>query len=163
MKIYSRTKKRPTEASPTGKMTEDTYSIEIDLKGHKTLTKSGETNIYDKIQESHEETKIENIIRRAVGGDETALAVMHGTYADVTKMPKSLAEMQQQIIKATQEFEKLPLELRRQFNHSVEEYIAEYGSKEWGDKIQPFLPQQPDELQQKQAAEKLEVKEEKAE
>lgn len=135
MKLYSRFKKRPTVASEPGKQWEKKYTMAIDLTGHKYLEETGEVNIYDKIQESLEETKIENIIRRAVGGDPNALQVMHGTYMDITGMPKSLAEMQQIIIGATEEFYKLPLEIREHFNHSLEQYVAEYGTKGFEEKL----------------------------
>lgn len=135
MEFYSRSKKRPTEATEPGSEWHQEYRMAIDLTGHKYLEEDGQTNIYDKIQESLEETKIENIIRRAVGGDESALAVMHGTYMDTTNMPKTLAEMQQAIITATEEFYKLPLEIRQKFDQSPEQYIAEWGSEEWAEKI----------------------------
>lgn len=137
MEFYSRSKKRPTEAAEPGNEWHQEYRMAIDLTGHKYLEEDGKTNIYDKIQESLEETKIENIIRRAVGGDESALAVMHGTYMDTTNMPKSLAEMQQAIITATEEFYKLPIEIRQKFDQSPEQFIAEYGSEEWTKKLTP--------------------------
>lgn len=132
---YNRSKKRTTEPANPGSEWHQEYRMAIDLTGHKYLEEDGQTNIYDKIQESLEETKIENIIRRAVGGDEAALAVMHGQYLDTTNMPKSLAEMQQSIIAATEEFYKLPLEIRQKFDQSPEQFIAEYGSEEWMKKL----------------------------
>lgn len=135
MEYYSRSKKRPTEATQPGSEWHQEYRMAIDLTGHKYLEEDGKTNIYDKIQESLEETKIENIIRRAVGGDESALAVMHGTYMDTTNMPKTLAEMQQAVIAATEEFYKLPLDIRQKFDQSPEQFIAEYGSDEWIEKM----------------------------
>lgn len=135
MNFYSRSNKRKTEATPPGSEYHQEYRVSIDLTGHKYLEPDGQTNIYDKIQESLEETKIENIIRRAVGGDETALATMHGQYIDTTQMPKTLAEMQQAIINATNDFNKLPLEVRQKFDQSVEQYIAEYGTETWTEKM----------------------------
>lgn len=135
MEVYSRFKNRPTEPAPSGEMEEDVYEIQVDVRGHKSLVATGKTNVYEKIQESLEETKIENIIRRALGGDESALAVMHGTYADVREAPKSLAEMQQAIIAANNEFLKLPVEYREKFNHSPEQFIAEWGTETWVEKM----------------------------
>lgn len=136
MKFYSRSEKPPVTATPAGEMEEDTYEMSIDLRGHKTLERSGKTNVYEFIQESLEETKIENIIRRAVGGDEGALATMHGVYMDVSDAPKSLAEMQQAVITATEEFMKLPVEIREKFNHSAMQYVAEFGTEEWLKKLE---------------------------
>lgn len=142
MKFFSRTNKRPTEATQAGQREQQVYAMAIDAQGHKYLEEDHKIDIYEKIQASLEETKIENIIRRAVGGDATALNTMHGLYADVTAAPKSLAEMQQMVIAATTEFNKLPLEVRLKFNQSPEQYIAEYGSEEWVEKMK-----QPEVLQ----------------
>lgn len=147
MKFYNRSEKPPVKATPAGEKEEETYEMSIDLRGHKTLQKSGKTNVYDFIQESLEETKIENIIRRALGGDESALATMHGVYMDVTDAPKSLAEMQQAVITANQEFEKLPIEIREKFNHSALQYVAEFGTEEWIKKLE--RPETVDDLTKK--------------
>lgn len=136
MKFYNRSEHPEGKPSTAGEKIEPTYEMTMDPRGHKILEQVGGTNIYERIQESLEETKIENIIRRAVGGDETALATMHGVYIDVTNAPTSLAEMQQVIIHATEEFYKLPLEIREKFDHSPEQYITEFGSEEWAKKLE---------------------------
>lgn len=133
--FYSRSKKPPVEATEPGSGIQKTYRMAIDLNGHKYLEEDGEVNLYQKIQESLEETKIENIVRRAVGGDSQALNVMHGVYADVTNAPRTFAEMQQAVITATEEFRKLPVDVREKFGHSVEKYVAEYGTEEWLKKV----------------------------
>lgn len=133
--FYSRSKKPPVEATEPGSGIQKKYRMSIDLNGHKYLEEDGEIDLYQKIQESLEETKIENIVRRAVGGDTQALNVMHGVYADVTNAPKTFAEMQQAVICATEEFAKLPVEIREKFDHSVERFVAEYGTKEWVEKM----------------------------
>ncbi|UPW41115.1 internal scaffolding protein [Sigmofec virus UA08Rod_5492] len=149
MKFYSRSSKPPVKPSPAGEKEEDVYEIDIDLRGHKTLQKTRMTNVYELIQESLEETKIENIIRRALGGDESALATMHGVYMDVSDAPKSLAEMQQAVITATEEFLKLPIEVREKFNHSAMQYVAEFGTEEWAKKLE--MPKTLGQLQEEAA------------
>lgn len=133
--FYSRNKKPPVEATEPGSRKYKTYSMTIDLNGHKVLEETGEIDLYEKIQESLEETKIENIVRRAVGGDTQALNVMHGVYADVTDAPKTFAEMQRAVIAATEEFRKLPIEIRERFEHSPEKFVAEYGTDTWAAKM----------------------------
>lgn len=128
--------KRP-ETTPTsnGSPTEPEYTMTIDKTGHKNLKQTGETNTYNLIQESLEQTKIENIIRRAEMGDPLALNMMNGQYLDVTDVPNTLAEAQNFVIKASQEFNKLPIDIKRKFDMSPEKYIANFGTKEWADKI----------------------------
>lgn len=124
-----------TEETPAGSKEESVYEMMIDLNGHKILKEKGKTNIYDIIQESLEQSKIENIIRRATEGDIMALQMMNGEYVDVTDVPHTLAEAQNFVIKAKQEFDQLPIKIRQKFNMSAEQYIAEYGHSSWIDKL----------------------------
>lgn len=147
MEFYNRSNRPKTTPANPGTPEEPVYETDIDLRGHKFLVKTGMTSTYNRIQESLEETKIENILRRALGGDETALAVMHGQYVDVTDAPKTLAEMQQLVIKATNQFNELPLEIREKFNFDPGQFVAEYGTHEWAKKME-----QPKTLGEIQAA-----------
>lgn len=116
---------------PTGSKFHKTYEITVDELGHKTLKENGSTNTYAKIQEHLEETLIENILQRAALGDEEALNRVQSQYLDTTDMPKTLAEAQNKILSIKNEFEKLPVEIRREFDFSPEKYIQEYGTKSW--------------------------------
>ena len=131
MKIYSRFKARPMEAAPTGEKEQDTFEMQIDQNGHKSIKKSGKTNIYEKIQAAYEETKIENIIARALGGDSSGLMAHEGQYLDITNAPQTLAEAQQSIQAIKNVFDKLPLNIREKYGMSVEKYIADFGSENW--------------------------------
>lgn len=135
MRYYTAYHTPSTEPAPTGSKYEKVYEITIDLKGHKVLAESGETNIYDIIQESLEQSKIENIIRRATEGDANALQTMNGQFIDTTDVPKTLAEAQNFVIKAKNEFDQLPISIRKEFNMSAEQYIAEYGHTSWLEKL----------------------------
>ena len=129
--VWSRFDRPDTIAAPEGTGTEPEYMETIDENGHRTLEKNGETDTYAMIQASLEETKIENIIRKATLGDPTALTQTMGAYIDTTDMPTSLAEMQNTIITIENEFNRLPLATRLKFNQSAEKYISMYGSEEW--------------------------------
>ena len=131
MKIYSRFKARPMEATPSGEKEETTFEMKIDQNGHKSIKKSGKTNIYEKIQASYEETKIENIIARAMGGDSSGLMAHEGQYLDITNAPQTLAEAQQSIQAIKNVFDKLPLNIKTKYDMSVEKYIADFGSNRW--------------------------------
>lgn len=140
MKYNSAYDRPKTEPAPTGDKYEYIYEMDIDENGHKILVKTDNMeNIYEKIQESLEETKIENIIRRAIGGDPTALAQTNGQYFDATDAPQSLAEAQRIIIQATENFFKLPLTIREKFDHSPEKYINEFGSESWIGKMDGII------------------------
>lgn len=125
--------KRPeTKPSPAGEKFVTEYEMAINELGHKSLVeKMAPKDIYTPIQESLEETKIENIIRRAAGGDESALSVHQGAFFDARNAPTSLAEAQAAIIAAENQWLTLPLEIRQKFDHSFEKYINDYGTESW--------------------------------
>lgn len=129
--MYDRNETIPCE---TGTRYDKTYTMIIDDFGHKELKCTGETDRYAKIQSHLEEVLVENIIAKATI-DPSVLNKREGLYFDSTSMPKTLAEAQNAILALNQEFEKLPAEIKQKFDNSSEKYIAQYGSKEWGDKL----------------------------
>lgn len=139
--FWSRTARPETTPAPAGSREQDVYQVDIDERGHKTLVKTGKTNIYDKIQASLESTKIENIIRRATAGDPTALAQTAGQYLDVSDSPRTLAEVQSIIIRMTNEFNGLPLDVRKKYDFSPEKYVADYGTENWMKNLGIKLPE----------------------
>lgn len=120
--------------SPSGEKTEMRHRAAMDKNGIRTLIRDRKIPIYDLIQESRDECEIERIIQRAVMGDYNALNQSKGVYADITGMPKSIAEAQQMIINMKEEFEHLPKEIRAKFENNAEIYVAEFGSDEWLEK-----------------------------
>ena len=153
-KVYSRFDVPVPDPAPAGTSTEKEYTIQIDDYGHKTLIQTGETNTYALIQASLEETKVENILKRATWDPET-LNAMTGTYMDTTGMPTTLAQAQQMVIDATNEFERLPLDVRLKFDQSAEVYINEYGTTAWAEKLGISTKNEPKEtpIEDKEVAE----------
>lgn len=127
---YSRSNRRNRTYAPTGDGTEPKMEMKIDEFGHKELVQVGTTNLYDKIQLSADDCNIEDILARAGQGDLTAFTGSK-IYADVTDAPKNLADAQRKIQAIQNEFNSLPIEVRAKYNHSVSEYVAAYGTKEW--------------------------------
>lgn len=121
---------REAWATPSGEMVLPTYEHKINEYGEKHLEQTGEKNIYAEIQTYLEESKIENAINRVIAGDVSALRP-DGNYIDCTTMPKNLMEAQQIIQDMSNIWQKLPIELRSKYNHSVEEFVAASGSKKW--------------------------------
>lgn len=144
--FYHRTNKRPTEPSDHGRKEKNTYGIEIDERGHKSVKKTGETNLYEKIQQSADSTNIELIIKRATLGDTTALNKYQTVFADITNAPTSLAEAQNSIIKLNEVFGQLPLEIRSAYDHSPEKFIADFGSEKFMSLMNPTPETPPTEV-----------------
>lgn len=135
MNFYSRLNPAPVIETPTGSKEATTYQTQIDENGHKVTVPIGKTNIYDRIQSSLEETKIENIIKRFTEGDISAFRQGEPLYADMTEAPKTLMEAQNMIIRITDEFNNLPVEVRAKFDHSPEKYVALYGGEVWAEAV----------------------------
>lgn len=134
MAFLSRYKRGKTFPVPTGTEFDKTYQVKIDKFGHKSLTCTGKTNRYEVIQSHKDECDIQNILTRA-STDPSILNKRPGQYFDATNMPKTLAEFQQIYIDTVNEFNQLPLETRKLFNNSVEQYVAEYGSDDFNEKL----------------------------
>ena len=135
-KIKFRTKYEGHERkiAPSGERIEIRHRASIGKDGRRELIKDRKVDIYSLIQSNREECEIENIIRRAVMGDYNALNQANGVYADVTGMPKSIAEAQQLVISLKDSFEKLPKEIKAKFEFNPEIYVAEFGSEKWAKK-----------------------------
>ena len=125
--------------SPAGSRYENTYQEEIDKKsGKKHLVKTGETCVWDMIQEDLESTKIENILHKLAMGDLSVLKEAKLTYVNEDDYPKSLMEAQNIVVRAKSEFEKFPEEVKEAFNNSPEQYVSEMGTKEFFEKMAPY-------------------------
>ena len=120
---------------PAGSRDADTFEIQIDKKGHKSLKWVGTHDIYQDIQSYKEECSIENIIARAAAGDLNALNRTQGFYADITESPRDLAEAQRDILKLSNTFDALPAEIRAKFDNSKEVFVNEFGTEEFAKKM----------------------------
>ena len=81
---------------------------------------------------------IYNILDRYNAGDLTALNKVQGAYGDFTNTPTTLAEAQQKLIDAENLFMSLPLEVRKEFNHSTSEFLASIANGEIENKLAKF-------------------------
>lgn len=123
----------------SGSEYETTYQEQIDKKsGGKKLVPIGKTHVYAMIQEDLEQSKIENIIHKIAMGDLSVFKQAKLTYVDAEDFPQTLMEAQNIVIKAKDEFNKMPKEVRELFHNSPEEYISEMGTNEFIDKLAPY-------------------------
>lgn len=136
-KVYSWQEKPKGEPSVTGNGKEPEYSYRIDENGIKTLEKTGEVDVYAQIQSYLEETKIENIIKRATYDPEAigSQEWMKNETTDISNIPSNYHEWKRIVNKAEESFNTLPAELKAKFDNSVEKYIGEYGSESWAEKL----------------------------
>lgn len=137
MKVFGLTTARevPKEASASGDKIRRTFRWKHDGEGKKELVLDEEIDRDAEIQSFLEETKIENIIRRATFDPEVAqrlnVSLGDGEPIDYTEMPTTLAEAQNLMTQAEQTWDKLPSETKQKFDNDVDKFIHSYGSIEW--------------------------------
>ena len=137
-KVYTQFNRPKTIPTPSGDKYLNVYQEEISKDGKIELVCIGKTNIYDKIQEDLESTKIENILAAVALGDLSVLRAQEPIYIDSTTFPKTLMEAQNIVVKAKQEFENFPQEVKDIFDNSPEMYVSQMGTKEFLDKMAPY-------------------------
>ena len=122
----------------SGSQLAEKHAIRIDDNGHKRLVKTGEfTNIYEKIQSHADEVDIEKLWERCQMEGYEILNKREAISGDVTMIPNSLLEASIMLQDRENEFNQLPLDIRKQFNFSFNEYIAEASNdlKSWASKM----------------------------
>lgn len=120
-----------TEAGETVRRT---YLWERDEKGEKVLKLDQIIDQQAEIDSYLEETKIENIVRRASIDPNIAERIapdLGGGIQDFTEAPHTLAELQNIIIRAEQIWGEVPKEIKLKFDNDVDKFIASFGTVEW--------------------------------
>jgi len=143
MEFYSRSNLPTTIPQPKCEKIVPTYGKEVTKDGKVQIVETGKTNIYEKIQASKDETLVYNILDRFNAGDVNALNQRQGTYGDFTDMPRTLAEAQQALIDAENYFYTLPLDVRKEFNHSVSDFLASAGKGKLAERHEYFKAPEP--------------------
>lgn len=114
------------------------HAVRIDDNGHKTIVATGEyTNIYEKIQSHKDECDIAKILERCDVEGYEILNKREAISGDVTMLPTSMLDAAQKLQDMENDFNSLPLDVRRKFNFSFTEYIAESGKdiNSWATKM----------------------------
>lgn len=121
----------PTEA---GESVRRTYLWEYNEKGEKVLKLDQTIDQQAEIDSYLEETKIENIVRRASIDPDIAARIapdVGGGIQDFTEAPHTLAELQNIMIRAEQIWGEVPKDIKLKFDNDVDKFIASFGTVEW--------------------------------
>ena len=116
------------------------YAPKVDKEGNIELVEAGRENIREKINSYKESTDISIILNRVAQGDLSGLQVNPGMYGDFTTVPKTYAEFLQLEIDAHTLFDKLPLDVRKEFDFDANKFFAQSGTEEWQKKLGDVLP-----------------------
>lgn len=138
MEFYTAYQTQGTTPSPTGDGFEPVFDYKVNNKGVKELVQTGKTNLYEKIQASAEYCEVYSILERFDNGDYSVLEKARGQFGDFTQFPKTLAERQQQLVDAEIMFDKLPLNVRKEFGNSFTQFLASFETGEYKDIFAKF-------------------------
>lgn len=147
---------KPTEA---GESIRRTYLWERNEKGEKVLRLDQTIDQQAEIDSYLEETKLENIIRRASIDPDIAARIkpdIGGGIQDFTEAPQTLAELQNIMLRAEQIWGEVPKEIKLKFDNDVDKFIASYGTVEWAKNLGIYEEKQ-DETKTPKPVEKTEA------
>ena len=164
MEFYSESKHPPMIYHRECKKTAPIYEEQINTKTlQKELKKVGETNIYEKIQESRDATDIQKIIERYQINIDEKIQI-NDEILDYTQNPTSLIEAHQMILNAEQIWDKEPATIKEKFGNNFVEYLAAANNGTLKNIYEEIQPEKMTKHKEEKEAKKLEeVKTQQAE
>lgn len=144
------------KATEAGETVRRTYLWERNEKGEKVLGLDQIIDQQAEIDSYLEETKLENIIRRAsIDPDLAARLVpdMGGGLQDTTEMPENLMELQNIMLRAEQIWDEIPKEIKLKFDNDVDKFVASYGTIDWAKNLGILQEEPPKELKKEEVTE----------
>lgn len=134
-----------TAETESGSFIKKNYIIRIDREtGHKIIEENGSINTWLQVQASKDRADINSIIERYTRGDLSGWKDPEkGLFADFTGIPDNMIEIANMRLKAQKQWNALPLEIRREYNHDVDTYFADIGSEKWL-KIHGLMKEEPE-------------------
>lgn len=146
------------KATEAGETMRRTYLWERNEKGEKVLRLDQTIDQQAEIDSYLEETKLENIIRRASIDPDIAARIkpdIGGGIQDYTEAPQTLAELQNIMIRAEQIWDEVPKDIKLKFDNDVDKFIASFGTVEWAKNLGIYQEEktEPEAAKTKEAAE----------
>lgn len=130
VRIYDQKKR---VMSNLGSKEKDIYKPKYDKNGVMYLEKVGKENIYEMIQSHKDSVDIHVLLERYKNGDLDVMSRVQGIYGDFTEMPKTYAESLNAMISAENYFNELPVDVRAEFGHSFQQFLASMDKPEFLD------------------------------
>lgn len=125
MEFYSNTRKPGRKQESFTNTTAPVYRKEINKKtGERRLVKDREEDVYAKIQEYAEESKLSNILARYNVNMMQRVKDAETQMVDLTNLPTNLLEAMTTIDNAKYLWERQPKELKAQFDNDFKKFIA---------------------------------------
>lgn len=129
VRIYTSFDKRPCKVAPSGCRFVEDFSLKYDERGNRIFYSKGTIDLYERIQSFKDECDLELIVARCTAsGDFSPLQRVQGFYADVSAMPKNLAEVYSSVNTAQRIFSELPQEVASKFS-GFEDFLSAFGDE----------------------------------
>lgn len=144
------------KATEAGETIRRTYLWELNEKGEKVLRLDQIIDQQAEIDSYLEETKLENIIRRASIDPDIAARLMPdmgGGLQDATEMPENLMELQNIMLRAEQIWDEIPKEIKLKFDNDVDKFVASFGTIDWAKNLGIYQEKPPEEPKKEEATE----------
>lgn len=123
------------------------YVLRLDKFGKRFLDPVGQTNTYDYIQSFHDSVEVHKLIEKySMLGDPSLFNQRSASYGDFTNLPSNLAEVYRSVSEANTFFNSLPIEIKREFNHSASEFFASIGSPKYNSVMSKLTPNSSDSI-----------------
>lgn len=126
-------------SAPTGSGFSPVYDERF-VDGVRVLVKVNEDPLNEFVQKSLPDTLIYNILDKYNRGNVDVLNKSIGQFMDVTSFPKSLAEAQNNIIKAEKHFAGLSVDIKRQFDNSPTKFMEAVFNGSVFEKVKDIIP-----------------------
>lgn len=111
------------------------YAPVIGDNGSMELEEKGTEDLYQSIQSHRDSVDIHVLLSRYSNGEVDVLTKVQGVYGDFTQMPKTYAELLNQVIAGEHMFNGLPVEIRAKFDHDFNKFMVQAGSPEFFEKL----------------------------
>lgn len=162
MPIYQTQWNRDRKPTNPGSPLLPQFIESLDKNGKRYLKKTGNKNIYSKIQEEARGTEIYDIIDKYLQtGDESLLNKRQGIFGNFINIPKSPMEIHQKIIEAEQQFNQLDRTIREEFENDINVFKQSIINGTFEDRIAHYIGKQTKAEQTAELKAKVEGKEEK--
>ena len=139
----------PTVANRCGSRILDDHVLCYDADGCQFLKPCGKRNIYAFIQSHKDSCDLSTILSHLDAAEVNGMIttfkyndLKDAGLVDLSHAPKSLGEMHNICMQGEHLFNGLPVEIRKEFNFSVQKFVGAIGTKEFDTVLQKFAPVQ---------------------
>lgn len=122
---------QPRFNTPVGSGVKTSYHAKILKDGNIELEAVGVIDVQAMIESERTNSELRTLIAKYENGDINALNARQGFYADVTKFPGSLIDAMNVVNDAQFEFDKLPVDIKKQYSNDWRKWLAQFGSDDW--------------------------------